>query len=83
MMLKIMGAENAPDSDSRKTFQLIDHVSQVAFEREGDKAFVHIFLDRGDEDIGRFDVPGNCYLMNTEGKTIAQFGAAPYRAGPQ
>lgn len=81
MFLKMMSAENVADSDSRKSFQLIDHVSSVAFIREGVDAFVNVYPDNdnGDEST-RFPVVGNCYLMNDEGRTIAQFGAGPPRA---
>lgn len=74
MLLKIMSGENAPDSDSRKTFQLLDGVLSVHFKRDKDKAAaVKVVFDNGD-DPETFKLVGNCYLMNGDGKTIASFG---------
>jgi hypothetical protein len=82
MLLKIMSAENAADDDSRKTFQLHDGVSTVSFEREPDglnpggeqRAQAHATF--ADNTTCVFDVPGNAYVMNDNGKTVASFGSA-------
>lgn len=74
MFLKIMGGEDAPDSDTRKTFQLLDKVASAAFVREGDKAKVAVMFDNGDQE--EFPCDGNAYLMNEAGDTVARFGAA-------
>jgi hypothetical protein len=74
MYLKIMGREDAPDSDSRRLFTLFDHVASADFERERGKAVVHVVFE--DDSQETFDVPGNAYLMNQAGNTVASFGAA-------
>lgn len=77
MFLKIMNQEdNSPDSDSRATFMLHDFVLTADFEREDGKAFVQVLFADGDRE--RFEVTGNAYLMNDQGKTVASFGAMPY-----
>ena len=78
MFLKITSSEDAPDSDSRKTFQLFDHVESVLFERNGAGPAAVVTFDNGEQE--RFDLPGNAYLMNDHGKTVASFGSAPLRA---
>lgn len=75
MFLKIMSGEDAADSDSRKTFQLLDNVESAEFKRESDKALVAVLFKNGDTED--FDCPGNAYLMNDAGKTVASFGSAP------
>lgn len=76
MFLKIMsGDEKLADCDSRKTFQLFDKVTCVTFNRapDGEPPRARIVFE-GDDDIEDFPVPGNAYLMNDQGKTIASFG---------
>lgn len=73
MYLKIMGGEDAPDSDTRKTFQLLDHVTSAAFIREGGKARVAVLFEDGDQED--FPCDGNAYMLNDNGLTVAQFGA--------
>ncbi len=84
MIVKIMSGENAPDDDTRKTFQLHTGVIATAFERRpmGDApaAVVLTFEPRApvnEPTTGTFPVHGNVYVMNEAGKTIASFGAAP------
>lgn len=80
MLLKIMGEDNTGDIDSRKTFQLFDHVEAVNFKRDGDAASVEVlFEDRIGSGVEPecFAVPGNAYLMNDQGKTVAHFGSHP------
>lgn len=77
MFLKIMSGENSPDSDSRKAFHLLDHVESADITRDDGKATVAVtFADGGQED---FEIPGNAYLMNSAGETVATFGSAAYR----
>jgi hypothetical protein len=77
MLLKIMGAEDSSDDDSRKTFQLHEGVLSVSFKRtDGNARVCATFADR----LGlteTFDVPGNAYVMTDQGKTVASFGSAP------
>ena len=75
LLLKLMGPENSPDSDSRKTFRLVDGVSVFDFQREPDgKAYVTcLFADGSSE---RYDLLGNAYIMNADGHTVASFGSA-------
>ncbi len=81
MFLKIMNCgDNAPDEDSRATFTLHDHVATASFSREGGKAFVCATFEDG-SDPERFEVPGNAYMMNQAGDTVAHFGAHPYVRG--
>lgn len=79
MFLKIMSGEDAPDSDSRKTFQLLDHVASAEFERENGRALAHVLFVSGEEES--YPLEGNAYLMNDAGKTVASFGSAPYHPG--
>jgi hypothetical protein len=78
MYVKIMGDENAPDSDPRKTFNIYA-VDSAEFYRDSEGR-ARVFLNRsvdgveGDEDL---PVIGNAYIMNAEGKTIASMGSAP------
>lgn len=75
MFLKIMSGEDCADSDTRKSFQLLDHVESADFEREDGKAKVAVLFASGD--VESFDVDGNVYLMNDAGKTVASFGSSP------
>lgn len=75
MYLKIMGPENAPDADTRKTFRLIE-CREAQFYRDDDgNAFA--YMNPGSWDDG-YELPivGNAYLMNESGKTVASFGSA-------
>lgn len=74
MFLKIMGRENAADRDSRKTFALHAHVASVEFVREDGKSIAKVMFD--DDSAEEFDVPGNAYLLNDNGDTIAPYGSA-------
>jgi hypothetical protein len=78
MYLKIMSGENCADSDSRKTFRLLDDVIAVRFDRndnQPDRPSVTITFGKGPGET--YWPEGNCYLMNDNGKTIASFGVAP------
>lgn len=74
MLLKIMGAEDAPDSDSRKTFQLHGNVVSVDFVRKQGAAFADCVFEDGAQE--EFPLPGNAYVMNDAGNTVATFGSA-------
>lgn len=75
MLVKIMGAEDAPDDDSRKAFQIYSDVIGVAFDRDDpDHPQVRLRFSKGEPEC--FEVPGNVYVMNDNGKTVASFGGA-------
>lgn len=74
MFLKIMSGENAADNDSRKMFYLFDRVASVEFLRQEGRAIANVIFDGGAEE--NFPVPGNAYVMNDMGKTVASFGSA-------
>jgi hypothetical protein len=77
LMVKLMSAEDTPDTDSRKAYELFTDVLKVEFNRgEGGEAYMDL-LFRDSEDVETFDVPGNVYVMNENGKTISSFGGAP------
>lgn len=78
MFLKIMSGENAPDSDSRKSFRLLDHVEAASFIRSGGAPRATVLFENGEQE--EFPCEGNAYLMNDSGKTVAQFGATPLPA---
>jgi hypothetical protein len=77
MYLKIMSGEDAPDDDPRKMFQMHDHVSTCVFLRRGKDVIAEVVFD--DDQCETFEVPGNAFLMNAEGLTVASVGSAPYR----
>lgn len=77
MLLKIMSAEDAPDSDSRKMFKMFDFVSTCEFVRTGTKVTAEVMFV--DESCETFDVPANAYLMNADGVTVGSVGAMQYR----
>jgi hypothetical protein len=74
MYLKIMSKEDAPDSDNRKTFRLVECL-EATFERDGEYTMVRVVLENGRYETLGLD--GNAYLMNGEGKTVASFGVSP------
>jgi hypothetical protein len=83
MYIKIMDAENAPDNDSRKTYRLLADVISVKFSRisgvdQGPEVGAFVFVTFKVGVCERFDVPGNAYLMNENGKTISSWGSAPF-----
>ena len=83
MYLKIMDDENAPDEDSRKTYRLLSDVIAVKFSRisnigEGPQAGAFVFVKFKTGEPETFDVFGNAYVMNDNGKTISSWGSMPY-----
>lgn len=76
MFLKIMGRENCPDNDPRKTFRMMECVD-ADFCRDGNHVAVRVIFEDGD--IESFPVLANAYLMNNDGLTVSSFGAATYK----
>lgn len=76
MYLKLMGSEDCPDSDTRKTFRLIQQVIDVTFERRDDGCYVDFTAEDGAHVTTKAD--GNVYVLNDQGKTVASFGPAQY-----
>lgn len=82
LTVKMMGPEDAPDSDTRKTFRVWSDMSGVDFSRPDGKtpimriAYKEIQDNDVVESIEDFEVTGNVYVMNEAGKTIATFGPA-------
>lgn len=85
MFLKLMGAEQAPDHDSRKRFTLLAKVSAVEFTRifreigpDGESittAAARVTFESGEMETHHIE--GNAYVLSDSGKTIANFGYAP------
>lgn len=86
VIVKIMGGENLPDEDPRKTFQLFTNVEDVSFDRVDDGACDILMrvprerkltasLTEDPTDIKRRPILGNVYVMNEAGKTISTFNA--------
>lgn len=74
MYLKIMSGENAADSDSRKSYEILDNVASAKFERIDGEPVVHVVFDDGD--VEDYTISGNAYVMNESGRTISTFGAS-------
>lgn len=74
MYVKVMGPENVPDDDTRKTFRLLQQVVDVSFTRDKEEAILTAKLESGD--VVKYAVPGNVYILNDQGKTIESFGVA-------
>lgn len=73
MYLKMMGPEDLPDSDTRKSYRLVQQVVDARTERHEDgKAFISYTIESGE----MFTVPvsGNVYILNDQGKTVSTFG---------
>lgn len=81
MYLKLMGDENAPDGDTRKSHQILDNVISVKFVRvgpdQGPRVGVFAFTRFANGDEEEYELAGNAYVMNDKGVTIDQFGCAP------
>lgn len=81
MYLKLMSGEDAPDGDSCKTYRLFSHVSSVSFDRRANgTAVAEVVFDVDSASgvgIETFELEGNAYLMNDDGKTISSFGCMP------
>lgn len=77
LYLKMMSAENLPDSDTRKSFRLLCIAENKAvlfgLMAEGtpaERRAVFIVNDVGDT-VDSYVLDGNAYLMNENGRTIA------------
>lgn len=77
MLVKIMSGEDAPDDDTRKVFKILGDVTAAEFSRAKGKPEVEVAFRNGT--VETFPCPGNVYLMNDNGDTVASFGSAPYR----
>lgn len=78
LIIKMMSSEDAEDADTRKCYELFTNVVNVGFNRDGPSkvpVMVVIFADADDPEA--FEVTGNVYIMNENGKTISSFGYAP------
>jgi hypothetical protein len=77
MILKLMGGEDLPDSDSRKTFLIFAGVTSVDFDRDEDtsRATAYVTFESGDPESYQLD--GNAYLMTDDGAFVTAFGCAP------
>lgn len=77
LLVKMMSAEDTPDTDSRKSHELFTDVVKVKFNRgAGGEGYMDL-LFKDSEDVETYDVTGNVYVMNENGKTISHFGSAP------
>lgn len=81
MILKLMGPEHAPDSDTRKTYRLLSGVIAVDFGRHEHCSAAYADVTFNDSETERFTLDGNVYVMNDTGKTISSFGVATIHAG--
>jgi hypothetical protein len=70
MYLKIMSAEDLPDSDPKKSFRILEILDASFTNGEASVTFVDSL------DAETFDIPANAYLMNESGKTVAQYKRA-------
>lgn len=80
MYLKMMGDENAPDGDSRKSHQILAGVISVSFVRvnedQGPRVGCFAFVRFDDGSDEEYSLSGNAYVMNDKGDTIDSFGPA-------
>ena len=74
MFVKIMGSEDCPDADSRKTFSLVSDATLCHFARVDGEAVAYIETESGKQLAE--SVPGNAYVMNSDGVTVATYGSA-------
>jgi hypothetical protein len=89
LILKIMGLENGPDEDTRKTYRLLTGVRCVEFNRIGQIASdsdampsftAEASVTFDDDQCEVFPLGGNVYVMNEAGKTISSFCPSPLPA---
>ena len=77
LLVKMMSDEDTEDADTRKAHTLFVDVVHINFER-GVSGLGYMNLRFKDsEDPETFEVVGNVYVMNENGKTISTFGSAP------
>lgn len=71
MYLKLMSAEDAPDSDGGKGYRLIE-CSRVEFSREPNGPVARTWDSSGNPG-DKYGLDGNAYILNNSGKTIDSF----------
>ena len=74
MIVKLMGPEDAPDTDTRKTYRILDGVTAVNFRRDDAGAVVDLTF--GSDEVQSFELSGNVYLLSDGGSIISSFGVA-------
>jgi len=74
LIVKIMSAENLPDEDSRKSYNLLTGVTFVEFHRKGGNAYIGVTTETVPE-VQSYCVDANVYVMNENGKTISAYCA--------
>ncbi len=77
LIVKMMGGEDCPDEDARKTFSLKSGVFDVIFTRNDGIPTIELNYGPPEYLIESYGVFGNVYVMNENGKTVASFGCAP------
>lgn len=81
LILKIMGLEDAPDHDDRKTRDVITGITRVTFCRDTSGAYANVLYApthpgwKAETECLR--IPANAYVMTEAGKTIDSFSASP------
>ena len=71
LYVKIMSDENMPDDDPHKGFKLITVGDRDYFCFENANAERHLLtVERFDGEVEEFELYGNAYVMNINGKTI-------------
>jgi len=83
MLVKIMSAENIPDDDPRKCYELYSGVESVAFNRCEDCGVAYVVMVFEDGDMEAAEVTGNVYVLNELGEPVSNFGVAPCVEMPQ
>lgn len=79
LTLKLMSGEDLPDNDSRKNFTLIqiEPSELLQFHDRGEQGEdasdtrVYVVIRTRDGAEQSYDLVGNAYVMNAQGKTIA------------
>lgn len=85
MILKIMlhdendrSGAGFPDDSPYASFHIHDGVKSVNFsDPPGDHPYAMAQVTFDDDTVEIFSVPGNAYLMNSNGKTIAHYAGPP------
>jgi len=88
MIVKIMGGDSYDDGSTTSTFTLHAGVKSVTFSRGSyglgmvaeNNPTAHILFEDGSQED--FFVPGNAYVMNSQGKTISSWGGLAYIGQP-
>ena len=83
MLVKIMSAENVPDDDPRKCYELFSGVDAVAFNRCEDCGAASVVMTFETGDVLAVEILGNVYILNEIGEPVSSFGVAPYVETPE